>query len=443
MTLKIGISGIRGIVDDTLTNEVASDFSRAFAAFLKSGTVVLGRDPRPSGKRFEKIIIKNLLSSGINVLYAGIVPTPTVLFLVRKMEADAGIIITASHNPIQWNGFKFVSGSGVFLNEEQNKRLFSLYYSKRSIKKAGKGKLFQLNDPEGVHIREILDNVRADDIRRKNFKVVIDSCNGAGSVITPKLLRMLNCDVVEINTDPNGKFPRGTEPVPENIRRLCKTVKETGADIGFAQDPDADRLAVVNEKGAALGEEYTLPLAASYVLSACVTKGCVVATNLSTSMMIEDVAKRFGAKVVRAKVGEINVVETLLKAKGIIGGEGNGGVIYPSIVTSRDSLTGIALILSLMAGTGKKVSALANAIPHYHMIKTKITCGTKGDVARLLKKAKAAYRKEKMDLRDGIKVIMKEAWVHIRASNTEPVVRIIAEAKSRKIAEGLIRKVSG
>jgi phosphomannomutase len=440
MTLKIGISGIRGIVGETLTDQVVADFASAFATYINKGVVVVGRDTRVSGPSIEKIVISSLRERGINVLYAGIVPTPTVQVLVKQFKAAGGIVITASHNPGEWNGFKFISNEGVFLSEEKNEKLFGIYYSKKFKPSKRKGSLKNISDPDKYHINKVLKNVDHKKIAKMNLKVVIDSCNGAGSMITPKLLRKLGCRVISIFTDPDKGFPRGTEPTVENITALCKAVKEHKADIGFAQDPDADRLSVVNEKGIAIGEEYTMVLASIPVLSKA-KKGSKVVTNLSTSRMIDDIAAKYGAKVLRSKVGEINVVEELRRSKAVFAGEGNGGVIFPPIVRSRDSLAGIALILLLMAQKKRKISDILNEIPKYDMVKTKFDCSSRSEAEDMLNKTREKFKKEKMDFSDGVKVLYTDSWVHVRASNTEPVIRIIAESPTRKKTLNLIEGI--
>ncbi len=441
MTLKAGISGVRGIVGESLTEEGVSDFSKAFASYIGKGTVIVGRDTRPSGIALEKTVISSLIGCGINVLYAGISATPTMQVLVQKLKADGGIVITASHNPIEWNGMKFIDSKGVFLNAKQNKKLFDLFDSKEFKSAAIPGNIKDIKDPDGYHIDAVLKCVDVKKIRAKKFRVALDSVNGAGSVITPRLLKLLGCEVVEINTDTEKEFARGAEPIAENLADLCRKVKAEKADIGFAQDPDADRLAVVSDRGEAIGEEYSMVLAAEHVLPSS-KKGSTVVTNLSTSRMIDDVAKKYGAKVVRTKVGEINVVEKLIEIKAVMAGEGNGGVIYPKVVSSRDSLTGMALILNMLAERGGTISSIVAGIPKYYMIKTKIECRTKEEVEHKLERAKKNFKGVKTDTADGIKFILPDSWMHIRSSNTEPIVRVIAEAKSMKKARDLVRKAS-
>lgn len=451
MTLKISISGVRGITGESLTDEVVADFSKAFAAFIKSGTVVIGRDPRASGEKIKDIVIAGLKSMGLDVIYLGIVPTPTVQIMVKDLKADGGIVVTASHNPEQWNGLKFIRKDGIFLNESQAQKLLHIYKTKRAEQKAEQkaeqrakqGKCKRVKNPFDAHIKRVLDSVNAAAIRKRKFRVVLDSCNGAGSIITVRLLKELGCEVFEINTDPEKPFPHNPEPIPENVQDLCAKVKEAKADIGFAQDADADRLAIVTEKGIAPGEEYTLAIAVEHILGKFKSGDMVVVTNLSTSMMIDDIANKYGAKVIRTKIGEVNVAEEMVKQKAVIGGEGNGGVMHPYVGFNRDSLIGIGLILDAMVAKGKKISEIIESMPKYFIIKDRIKCPSKPEADRLMNKVRDKFAGEKLDLTEGVKVLYKNAWVHVRASNTEPVIRIIAEAESMDMAGQLVNSVKG
>jgi phosphomannomutase len=446
MTLKISISGVRGITGKSLTDEIVADFSRAFAAYIKSGTVVIGRDTRASGSKISEIVASNLNKLGINVIDIGIAPTPTVAFMVKELKADGGMIITASHNPGEWNGLKFVRSDGIFLNESQANKLIHIYNTKRAGQKAeqrarkGKSRIFK--NPFDAHIKRVLDSVDAAAIRKRRFEVVLDSCNGAGSRITVRLLKELGCQVVELYTNTDEPFPHDPEPIPGNLKALCEKVKGAKADVGFAQDADADRLAIVTEKGIAPGEEYTLAIAAEQILSnpkseirnpKSETK-TVIVTNLSTSMMVDDIAKKYGAKVVRTKIGEVNVAEAMVKNKAVIGGEGNGGVMYPKVGYNRDSLIGIGLILDAIAASGKRISGIIDSMPKYVIVKDKVECGSKKEADSLINKVKSKFMAEKLNLTDGVKILLQRSWVHVRASNTEPVIRIIAEAENKEKA---------
>jgi len=459
MTLKISISGVRGISGDSLTDKVVADFSKAFALYIKKGTIVIGRDSRPSGIKMRNIVTLSLNDLGIDVIDLGIAPTPTIALMAKELNADGGIIITASHNPEQWNGLKFVSGNGLFLNEKEAGKLLHIYNTNkagqspstplraRAEQKARKGRAYRqagknrvIKNPFDAHIKKVLDCVDAAAIRKRKFNVTLDSCNGAGSRITVRLLKELGCEVAELNTDTEKRFPHNPEPIPENLVSLCDRVKDTGSDIGFAQDADADRLAIVTDKGIAPGEEYTLAIAIDRILSRS-PKRSVVVTNLSTSMMIDDVADKYGAKVIRTKIGEVNVSEAMVKNKAIIGGEGNGGVIYPKVCFNRDSLTAIGLILDSMAAGGKRISGIIDTLPEYSIVKDKIECGSKKEADSLINKVRAKFESEKLDLTDGVKVIFQKSWVHVRASNTEPVIRIIAEAENKDKARELIGSI--
>ena len=439
MTLKISISGIRGIAGTSLTDNIISDYTKAFASYVKKGVIVAGRDPRASGEKIKDIVISSLNGLGIDVVYLGICPTPTVQLMVKELKADGGIIITASHNPAEWNGLKFVRKDGIFLNKDEAERLIEIYEKRSFIASAKMGSIKVQDKPLDPHIKKVLGCIDVQGIRKRKFKVVLDSCNGAGSLITVKLLKELGCEVIELYTDTKKPFPHNPEPVPANLKDLCEKVKNSGADIGFAQDADADRLAVVTDKGVAPGEEYTLALAADHILSKNKVSGPKVVTNLSTSMMVDDIAKKYGANVIRTRIGEVNVAEEMVKQKALIGGEGNGGVMYPGVGYSRDSLIGIGLILDSLSISGKSISSTIDSLPKYFIVKEKIACSSKDEVAALLDKVAASFADGMIDRTEGIKVILKNAWVHVRPSNTEPVIRIIAEAETQNKARELIR----
>jgi phosphomannomutase len=361
--------------------------------------------------------------------------------LVKELKADGGMIITASHNPGQWNGLKFVRSDGIFLNEEQANKLIHIYSTLEFNEPVAKGKFEIYDKPYDGHINSVLTCIDVAEIKRRKFKVALDSCNGAGSIITKVLLKKLGCEIVELNTNPDEAFPHNPEPIPENLTDLCKRVKETKADIGFAQDADADRLAIVTEKGIAPGEEFTLAIAVDHILSRSSNKKNTVVTNLSTSLMTDDIAAKYGAKVIRTKIGEVNVAETLKDKKGLIGGEGNGGVMYPPVGFNRDSLIGIGLVLDALASKKMMISELISSMPQYMIVKDKVECSSKIEAEAYVDKVKELFRGEKFDLTEGVKILFKNAWVHIRSSNTEPIIRIIAEAKTREEALELIQKV--
>ncbi len=421
---------------DSLTPELVVRYSSAFGYLLK-GKVVVGRDTRASGEMIKNLVISSLLSVGCEVIDIGICPTPTVELAVLDLKAQGGIAITASHNPIEWNALKFINSEGMFITEQQKNKIDKLT-KKQNIKFISWDKIGKVSKDSfqiEKHINKILNLrlVQKEKIREKRFKVVIDCVNGAGSFASPILLEKLGCEVIKINCQNSGTFPHPPEPVSSNLTQLCDTVQQYQADIGFANDPDADRLAIVSEKGEAIGEEYTLALATKYVLSK--KKGPTV-VNLSTSKMIDDVARIYNSPVYRTKVGEANVGLKLKQIKGVIGGEGNGGVILPELHNGRDALVGKALILSYLAELGLTVSQAIQQIPHYHMIKKAFPINQ--NFEKLLHKFKAKYRRNSINNEDGLRIDFPESWLHIRKSNTEPIARVISEAKAKKVAQELV-----
>jgi phosphomannomutase len=445
-TLMKSVSGIRGIVGDSLTPEVIHCVGVAMARYTKRGTVVIGRDTRPTGTAIASGIQSTLLMAGCNVVDIGVVPTPTVQLMVEELRADGGIVISASHNPVQWNAFKLISGSGTFLGPGEIKRFFTYMEQPFSFARwDGFGMLSSNNDAEQVHIERVLRVVDRDLIRKREFTVVLDSVNGAGSMITPRLLSELGCRVIPVHCEPDGIFPRGAEPLPENLSDLSHQVQRYRADIGFAQDPDADRLAVVNEEGRPVGEEYTIAMVAEHLLSK--EQGPVV-INLSTTKVVDDIARRHGVPLIRSRVGEINVVEEMLKRGARIGGEGNGGVISPEVHYGRDSLAGIVYILEMMAQRKKTVSEIIGDLPSYVMKKGKVSYDPARFDRKVLARIKKKHQGEKITETDGLRIEFrkntefKSGWVHLRPSNTEPIFRIIAEGTDEAQARAIFRYFS-
>ncbi len=438
-TLKISISGVRGVIGDSLTPTMLTRFAQAFGTYIGSGSVVIGRDPRTSGEMVKQAVVAGLVSSGLRVIDIGMCPVPTVQLFVRESNANGGIAITASHNPAEWNALKFIGPDGLFLGPGQAREMLDIYHQGDYTKVAG----VEMRDVEEVsgatdrHLKAILDTLGPLPEAARRLRVVLDSCNGAGSIAGPKLLEQLGAEVFTINTTPDGSFPRGAEPVPENLGALCAAVKEHHADIGFAQDMDADRLAIVSEQGTPIGEDSTLVLATAYVLSE--EPGAVVA-NLSTTMALDDVAASFGCPIFHTRIGEVNVTEEMQKQRAVIGGEGNGGVIYPRINFARDSLVAMALVMHLLAQKGKTVTQLLDQFPSYTIVKEKLVCPS-AKISRVLKRVKEEYKDHKMDLRDGVKVMVPEGWFLVRGSNTEPIVRVVAEARSETQARLLVNEV--
>ena len=427
-TLKISISGVRGVVGQSLTPKLLTRFAQAFGTHTGSGTIVIGRDPRTSGEMVKHAVVAGVLSTGSRVIDIGMCPVPTVQLQVRHRRAQGGIAITASHNPAEWNALKFIGSNGLFLDAGQARELLDIYHQGQYTKVGGADirTVEEVAGATDLHIKSILDVLGPLPKTQKKLRVVLDSCNGAGSLVGPKLIEALGAEVIPLNVTPDGSFPRPAEPVAENLGDLCRAVKEHQADIGFAQDMDADRLAIVSDHGIPIGEDYTLVLAVLHVLGR--EKGPVVA-NLSTTLAVGDVAKKFGCPVFLTKIGEVNVTDTMRQQGAVIGGEGNGGVIYPRINFARDSLVGIALVLHLLAESGKSVSQLLETIPRYSIVKEKMSCPSQR-IPVVLRMLRREFAKFPMDTRDGVKVMTPDGWFLVRGSNTEPIIRIVAEATS-------------
>ncbi len=433
-----GVSGIRGIVGESLTPYIVLRYAAAFGTICKSGKVVLGRDSRASGEMLRSAALSGLLSTGCQVIDLGICATPTVEIAVKELKANGGVVITASHNPIHWNALKFVGRDGIFLTAKEIKRILDRAKSDEIEHRRWDrlGKLVFDESWNRRHIQKILQlsYINPRKIKQRRFRVVLDCCNGAGGVISPHLLEALGCEVIELNCRPDGRFAHDPEPVPQNLASLCNLVKRKKADIGFANDPDVDRLAIVSEEGVPLGEEATLALVTRFILSR--KPNSKVAANISTSRMINDIAEQSNSKVYRTKVGEVHVARQLKKVNGVIGGEGNGGVILPELHYGRDALVGMALILQYLTESRKTISQLSSALPRYFIVKKKARLTRSFE--RNLSKLKEKYSGGKMNTLDGLRIDFKDSWLHVRKSNTESVVRVIAEAGSGKRASRLV-----
>jgi len=420
--LMIGVSGVRGVVGENLTPELLVNLGQAFGTWVDSGTVVVGRDTRVSGDMVKHAVFSGLLSAGCRIVDVGVCGTPSAAMMIRKLGADGGIVISASHNPIEWNALKFFRSDGVYLNEEQGRQLLDIYYG-GDARKVGYEKLHAVETDPGAldnHIEHVLALVDVPGLRKRAFRVAIDCCNGAGSDLAFRFLRETGCHVSAINCEMNGNFPRVPEPVAKYVTRLLPVVKDAKSDVGFAQDADADRIAIVDEKGRYIGEEYSLCFAARYLLSK--RRGPVV-TNLSTTRMVDDVAAEFGVEVIRTPVGEVNVAEAMLERGAVAGGEGNGGVIDPRVHYGRDALAGMAVTLQLMLETGKTVSEIASSIPPYHMTKLKVDC-SKRQVTPVLKTL-ARESAVKVDVRDGVKLDFADGWVQVDRVNEYCILKVI------------------
>lgn len=441
--LIVSISGLRGIVGETLTPETVVTYANAFARFVKHKKVIIGRDGRYHGAMLAEVLAGTLAASGCKVVDIGICPTPTVQLAVEHSDAAGGIIVTASHNPMEWNGLKFLNGSGVFLDAAENKRLQRFVKAKpefatpTSIGKTEPGKFF-LHE----HLERVLGikavNLRA--LQKRRFEVVVDCINAAGSMIVPRLLTELGCKVTKMNCEPTGIFPRKPEPLPENITAVMARVKREKADLGIVVDPDVDRLVLITEKGEPFGEEYTIVQATDFILRKTPLHKRIAVVNLSTTRAVEEVGKRYNGKVYRSPVGEINVVKKMKKVKAVIGGEGSGGVILPEVHYGRDALVGIALTLQSLLEFGGTLSELKKSLPPFEIVKKKIAVKGKNP-EKIIKAVKKHYTKFKTNTEDGLKIDAPTYWIHLRKSNTEPIIRVIAEARTKKEAEAYATEV--
>ena len=434
-SLMMSVSGIRGLLGEGMNPEIASRFTAAFARGLDGGIVVVGRDSRPSGPLIADAVDATLRFAGFAVVDLGVVSTPTVEIMVRELGAAGGIVITASHNGPEWNALKFLGPSGEFLGASEMERVIELARSGEPLHHApGElGALRRDDTGDAVHIKKILELelIDREAIASAGFTAAVDCVNGAGSMIVPALLRTLGVEVVELYTDPDRPFPHNPEPRPEHLGDLAAAVARSGADIGFACDPDADRLVLVDETGAVQSEELTLAVAADFILAH--QKGPIVA-NMSTSRLLDWLGEKHGVPVHRTRVGEANVIAGMKEVGAVIGGEGNGGVIYPELHYGRDAMTGIALVLQSLAESGMKLRDTISQMPHYHIVKEKVSF--RGDLSEV-GRALAGEFEGRIDETDGVRIDMEPGWIHVRSSNTEPVVRIIAEASTPEEARSL------
>jgi phosphomannomutase len=456
-TLMVSVSGVRGLVGTDLTPEVVAGWAAAFGTWAKSGrpdgrtarrpvSIVIGRDARTSGPMFASAAIAGLQSVGCHVIDVGLVATPTVQLAVEHHRAAGGIILTASHNPIEWNALKFVGPDGIFLDTAAGTRVRELAAGGgNSLPRAAYNAIGGVEgDADAIsrHLAAVLAlrgvDVRA--IRRRRFRVALDTVRGAGGALMPELFERLGCRVSAINLETDGLFPRPPEPVPENLKALAALVRRSKADIGIAVDPDVDRLAIVDEKGRPIGEDYTL----AFAIRAVRPSGRqTVVCNLSTSLVVEDAAREYGARVVRAPVGEAHVARKIIELKAVIGGEGNGGVMYPALHVGRDAPVAGALVLSLLARARTTVSELVARAPRYTIVKAKVERGTR-NVERVMADAYSTLRSRfpeaSADTQDGLRLSWPDRWLHVRPSGTEPIIRLIAEAPLSADAEGLIEE---
>jgi phosphomannomutase len=438
--LMVSISGVRGIVGRGLTPFEVVKFVSAFAKFCGRGKMMLGRDTRIHSEFISQIASGTLLAMGCDVVDIGVCPTPTLQLAVEHSDAIGGIMITASHNPAQWNGLKFISEEGIFLTPEQHKKFLEIV-AQNSFEFSDWNSLGRYKQDKGFidkHIEMVMgiDFIDVEKIKARKFKVVVDCINGAGSEIVPKLLEKFGCEVIKLNCDGSGIFVHEPEPLPENLSQLCEFVKKSGADLGIAVDPDADRLVLVDENGEPFGEEYTIVQAVKIVLEKKNLNEKNIVVNLSTTRAVDEVARIYNAKVYRSPVGEINVVKKMKEVKAIIGGEGSGGVILPDVHYGRDSLVGIALILQNLVEFGGKISEFKKTLPSFEIFKTKFEISNLNP-DELLEKAKQIFKNADINTDDGVRIDLEDGWLHIRKSNTEPILRIIAEARTKEKARQL------
>lgn len=438
MALMVGVSGIRGLVGDTLSPGLVLEFAQAYATALRGSSYLVARDSRPSGEMYASVVAAGLAACGAAVTDLGIAMTPTAAHAIRSGGFSGGVVITASHNPPQWNGLKFLDENGLGPDPARVAAVGDVRARHGyALVRSGFQPMRRDHDAGKRHVEAVLNLVEVDLRSLRGMRVVLDSVNGAGGVVTPSLFASLGCELTHINAPPDGQFAHAPEPIEENLGQLGEAVRAAGAAVGFAQDPDADRLVVLDEHGAYIGEEFTLALAVWSVLS---RRPGDVAANLSTSRMIDDIAARFGRKVVRTPVGESHVARAILEKSCVVGGEGNGGVIDPRISPVRDSLSGISQVLQLMSSTRKPISALVTELPRYVMIKQKYEA-TRDQIDTAVGAIRAALAGENIDACDGVRVDFAEGWVHVRPSNTEPIVRMIAEARDAATAQRLLHRV--
>jgi phosphomannomutase len=451
VSLIKSISGIRGTIGgkagDGLTPIDVVKFAAAYGAWVLEKTnnpkIIIGRDARISGDMISRLVSATLQGLGIDVIDLGLSTTPTVELAVPLENAGGGIILTASHNPIQWNALKLLNSKGEFISDEEGKSILEKAEKEdfifAEVKKLGS--YSQIDDYMDRHIQHVLDLelVDVEAIKARNFKIVVDGVNSTGGIVVPRLLRALGVEVIEeMYCTPDGHFPHNPEPLPENLRDICQKLEKGSFDLGIVVDPDVDRLAFINEDGSPFGEEYTLVAVADYVLSH--TKGNTV-SNLSSTRALRDVTEKRGGNYTAAAVGEVNVVNQMKAVDAIIGGEGNGGIIYPTSHYGRDALVGIGLFLTHLAKFGKTISRLRASYPSYYISKNKIELTPEIDVDRILLKIKEKYKNHQINDIDGVKIDFEKEWVHLRKSNTEPIIRIYSESESEATANHLAKKI--
>lgn len=446
----VSISGIRGIVGYSLTPEVVVKYTAAFAHYTNNRKIVIGTDGRITGHIIGNIVSSTLLAMGCDVVALGVAPTPTIQIGVEQLHAAGGISITASHNPSEWNGLKFIGSSGMFLNEEENRRLWGIAdagnFHYASWEKAGK---YTSDDSFLRQHDDMVLNLPMIDtgaIKRRRFRVVADCINSAGGSIVPQLLTRLGCDVIQMNCEGSGIFVRPPEPIPEHLGELCSRVVDEKADLGIAVDPDVDRLVLITEKGEPFGEEYTITTVIKYILEHLAKKQraeASVVVNLSTTRAVDDVARTYGATVYRTPVGEVNVAQKMKEVKAVVGGEGSGGVIVPAVHYGRDAIVGIGIIMQQLSEWRGALSEFKSSLPQYFITKSKVDITQRSPDALLENIRRDHARNGNANTDDGLKIMFPDSWVHLRKSNTEPIIRIIGEAPTARAAQLLVEQFKG
>ncbi|HEX5890287.1 MAG TPA: phosphoglucosamine mutase [Pyrinomonadaceae bacterium] len=436
--LKIGITGVRGIVGETFTPELAVEFAQAFGTYLDGGRILVCRDTRPSGPMIRSAVLAGLLAAGCEIVDLGICPTPSMQLAVKWLNADGGIAITAGHNPWRWNALKFVRRDGLYLNPQQAEELLDIFHQNEFLKATSQTikQSVEYADPIPKHIEALQKVFAVDVIRKRRLVVAVDCCNGACSLLSPRWLEVLGCEVLALNNDPTAPFPHAPEPKPTTMAQLCALVKAGRADIGFAHDADGERLGLVTDLGEPLSEEMTLAVAADIRLRK--QPGTIV-TNVSTTQAIEAIASRHGGNVVRTPVGQAYISEGLIEHNGVLGGEGSGGITVPEVHLTHDSAAAIGLILEHLAQTGERISDLVQQLPRLATLKHDVPVEPHR-LYSVLQEFRAVLEQEGLtfDSTDGLKVTLPDGWVHVRASNTESIIRIIVEAKEKTKAAELL-----
>jgi phosphomannomutase len=436
--LKIGITGVRGIVGETFTPELAVEFAEAFGTYLDRGRILVCRDTRASGPMIRSAVLAGLLGAGCEVVNLGVCPTPSMQLAVKWLKADGGIAITAGHNPWQWNALKFVRGDGLYLNPTQGEELLDIFHQGEFAKATWDTIRQGLETADSIeeHVKVLNESFATDAIRPKKLTVAVDCCNGACSFLSPRWLATLGCEVLAVNDDPNAAFPHAPEPKPETMAQLCAVVKAGRAAIGFAHDADGERLGIVTDLGEPLSEEMTLAIAAEIRLA---KKTGAVVTNVSTSAAVDIIAARHGGSVIRTPVGQAYISEGLIEHNGVLGGEGSGGITVPDVQLTHDSAAAIGLILEYMAQSGERISDLVRRLPQTTILKHNVAVEPHR-LYSVLQEFRAVVEQEalEIDWTDGIKVTLPEGWVHVRASNTESMIRIIVEAEGKAAARELL-----